>query len=222
MRASGLRVLSLVYGLACTVYCTPASATDLSPEEIADKIRSHTVVRGEFEQLREVPGLPGGLRSQGEFTFWREHGIYWATLQPVHRQITYRSDQTLAWPEEDGTPQTLNSRQDRQLRGLLMSVFSFDLQQLEQDFSSHWSIDGDHWGVTLTPRSHSTRRFLESVTLGGSDTLSSLRIASRNGEVLSTQFRQLSSPDRLSASDCTALFAYSASECEQLLHDHRP
>ena len=226
MRDLRLRVLSLACGLAgtftCSLTCVQSRATELdSPDDIADTLVSHAVVRGKFSQLRELPGLPDGLRSEGEFTFWREHGIHWATLHPVQRQVTYRSDRTLTW-SSGGALQTLNSPRDKLLRRLLMTVFSFDFEQLEEDFSSHWSIDGDYWGLTLTPRSGAAGRFLESITLGGGDTLSSLRVASHNGEVLSVQFRQVSSPDGLTNGECIAKFAYSPSECAQLLNDNRP
>ena len=99
-----------------------------TPDAVAGELIQFQLVRGKFTQVREVAGVAGGLRSQGDYIFWRDHGIYMGTLIPVQSAVTYRTDKTLQWSGENSQPQEVQSRADKQLRRILMSVFSISLR----------------------------------------------------------------------------------------------
>lgn len=205
-------------GLVCN-----AAANNKSSEAIARRLQEQNAVQGTFHQVREVEGIPGGLRSQGSYLFWRGHGIYWATERPIQRAITYRQDMTLLWSSGNESAQALDSRKDRHFRKILLNIFSFDLALLEQEFELQWRIDGtdetDSWQLELSPRKSSTRRFLSRATLWGEQAIEGLTLEQANGERLQIKFSEPIPLQTVDLSVCRQRFAYSPSQCQQLLNE---
>ncbi|MEM8659423.1 MAG: outer membrane lipoprotein carrier protein LolA [Pseudomonadota bacterium] len=184
---------------------------ELDPQTISQGLSTFTVMRGHFSQVRHLDGRDGGLRSSGQYVFWRDHGVYWHTEQPIERAVTYRSDVTLDW--RSGEPVATQRPGDESFRRILMGVFSFDLKQLEQEFELQWRIDDSDWILQLVPRQSGTRRFLSSLTLYGSTTVSGMELARSNGEVVVVRFSDTAAQTQLPLQDCLSLFAFSEQQC---------
>ncbi|MFK7978200.1 MAG: outer membrane lipoprotein carrier protein LolA [Halioglobus sp.] len=184
-----------------------------SAASVTARLANRNILHGLFEQTRELQGVSGGLTSTGEFYFWRGHGIYLSTLEPIVQATTYRSDTTLRWAPGEPKPQVLNGRRDRHFRDLLMSIFDFDTEQLERDFQQAWRFEDQEWELQLTPRSFASKRFLESITLRGSQHIDALTIVSKSGEKLRILFSSTQTLAALAPQICVERFAYSAEQC---------
>ena len=193
-----------------------------TPENIADKLGRFQVVRGHFIQVREIAGVDGGLRSQGEYIFWRDHGIYLGTQLPLESAVTYRTDKTLQWSGDDPQAQEVNSRVDKHLRRILMAVFSFDLAQLERDFEQQWQIDVGDWELLLTPKQNMTAHFLDKISLHGNQHIQRVSVYHASGEVMTLAFEESVAETHLDVTSCLTRFAYNEYECEQFLDAANP
>lgn len=204
------------------VTAASVSQEESTQESIASRLAQHVIMRGKFVQIREVEGIPQGLRSQGHYVFWRDHGIYWATQLPQQRAITYRNDKTLLWSNEHSEPQEVNSSADKHLRRILMTIFSFDTQQLNEQFDQQWEVESTGWTLLLVPKQSTTKRFLQEIALRGKTDIEGLSVVHTNGEILTIDFQDSQVQATMELESCTTYFAYSHSECEQMLHATQP
>lgn len=209
--------------LALMAFTTASFAQEEStPQSIARQLAQHIIIRGNFAQTREVEGIPRGLRSRGHYVFWRDHGIYWATQLPQQRAMTYRNDKTLQWSNDNSQPQEMNSTADKYLRRILMTVFSFDAQQLNEQFEQQWEVESARWNLLLVPKQSTTKRFLQEIALRGKTDIESLSLVRTNGETLTIDFQDSQPLESMNLESCTNYFAYSLTECERILHAAQP
>lgn len=201
-----------------------ASRPETDARTILDRLGSHAVVRGGFVQTRELENAAANLRSEGEFIFWRNQGVYWATQKPVHIAKIYRHDKTLVIEGEDGdgdsSPREVNGVRDRHFRETLLTIFSFDKARLAQRFEQEWQTQGQSWQLVLTPKNQSLKTHLSMVELWGSKGIQGLRIY--NDERLTVEFRDTHIGENLSIGDCTSNFAYSTDQCASLTNASPP
>lgn len=192
-----------------------------SAAAVTQRLASRQLMHGLFEQTRELRGVSGGLTSTGEFYFWRGHGIYLATLEPVLQATTYRSDVTLRWLPGQTQPKKLNGRQDRHFRELLIAIFDFDEEKLARDFKQAWTFGDSGWQLALEPRNFASKRFLESITLWGSQNIDRLSIVSQSGETLHIAFTATNALLQPPVQVCRERFLYSAQTCDMSV-EHGP
>lgn len=201
-----------------------ASGSETDARTILDRLGSHAVVRGDFVQTRELENTAANLRSEGEFIFWRNQGVYWATQQPVHIAKIYRHDKTLVIEDEDGdgasSPREVNGVRDRHFRETLLTIFSFDRERLAQRFEQEWQTQGQSWQLVLTPKNRSFKSYVSMIELWGARNIQGLRIY--NDERLTLEFRDTHTGENLSIVDCTTNFAYSTEQCASLTNESPP
>lgn len=185
--------------------------------QLAQALQAEPVVSGQFSQQRQLHGIEKPLVSSGRFVYWRDQGIYWQTDQPFPQAITYARDQTVRWAAP-GIPagERSDSRRDRQFRQMLLTLFSFDLQRLQQQFETRWHIDLPHWQLQLTPLDNIARRALSRASLSGGRFIEHLEIVSARGETLRIDFSDLHSEAAISHQRCVNQFGYSIDQCQQL------
>jgi outer membrane lipoprotein-sorting protein len=199
------------------ILCSAVYATN--PEgapgrEIAARLALHDIVQGQFEQWRGVEGLSKPLASTGRFFFWRERGIYWSTETPVKQALTYRNDKTLQWQPGAETPLELRSPGDAHFRRMLLAIFSFNLEQLANQFELRWLGQEASWQVDLLPRKRSVQRALRQVSLRGSEYVEQLVMTDVAGQVLRIDFSAVATPPAIGLLQCADLFAWSPGECK--------
>ena len=223
-RFRGLAALAGI--MACVVAPAIASAgattSKVDDATIVDRLGSHAVVRGSFIQTRELENAAASLRSEGRFIFWRDHGVHWATQQPVQIAKIYRHDKTLVIEDdgENAPPSEVRGVRERHFRETLLTVFSFDRDRLAQRFEQEWRVQGRNWRLFLTPKNRSLQSYLSMIELWGAGTIHGLRIYS--DEILTLEFRDTRTSDSLGIEDCVSSFAYSTEQCESLTDDSPP
>jgi outer membrane lipoprotein-sorting protein len=198
------------------------TAQENTAKRITAQLEARSKVQGHFIQTKTLEGMTNGLQSEGEFTFWRDHGIYWATQRPVKQAITYRSDKTLKWQAGESEPEEMHRRKDKEFRKILMAIFSFDTEQLALQFDQQWQTENDSWQLQLSPNSRTAGRFLDHIVLWGTAGIEGLRITNRNGESLTIEFSDEQQLEHIDKSVCISHFGYTAVQCDQFAIDAAP
>jgi outer membrane lipoprotein-sorting protein len=210
-----------IFWATFTPILTAKQGEDFSPSklkqqiaELSQSLRSNLIVKGQFTQQRFVKGLNQPLISEGEFIYWRDKGIYWQTDRPFPQATTYKADKTIVWTAPGvADDKKNNSRRDKQFRKILLSMFSFDIKQLQQRFDTEWNISNQQWQLQLTPKDKMTRRAIESAHLEGQQFLQKITINNRNGEQLIIQFLNMQAENSIPKNSCVSQFGFNIDEC---------
>jgi len=185
-------------------------------QDIPARLSLGNVIRGHFQQSKDHAGLPMPLLSEGEFIFWRGHGVHWATESPVQQTIVYRSDKTLQSSDDSTEVRELRGRNERAFRRILLDIFSFDEAQLRRQFKLKWTVDEQRWQLRLRPKTWTLKRALQEVNLSGGEFVDSLRIVDAQGLALEMHFSTQQRSDlSLDIQNCETTFFYSAEQCQQ-------
>jgi len=163
----------------------------------------HQVIKGRFEQLRHLTGIPRPIRSSGRFIYWRDHGLYWETQKPIAQASTFTADAIIHWQATSRSPQVEQNSSpiQQQVSRILLAVFGGDIQSLESLFDSHGQSESKaeikQWTVELIPTMDAVKQVVEKISLSGEDYIQRLSLNASNGDSTQIQFstiRVLSHP----------------------------
>jgi hypothetical protein len=197
---------------------TLSKANDRQIAELTNRLGRPNVVVGEFEQRRSVAHLNKPLLSSGKFIYWKTQGLYWQTDKPHQQAQTFGKDRNISWSApgiEDPKP-TKRNRQKHFSR-ILLALFSFDTQQLDDQFDSQWYVSGDHWRLELKPRKKLTRHVIDSASMSGSTHIERLDIFTAKDEQLSIDYLNSVEKQNLSQQQCITLFGLNADNCTRVI-----
>lgn len=203
-------ILTFVITLAmlCSTAILPqrvyADDTAVASEQISRQMRQYQVVKGRFEQWRNLTGIPRPIRSSGRFIYWRKHGLYWETQKPISQASTFTSDAIIHWQSDTATRQADRSSSpvQKHISRILLAVFGGDLQALEKLFDSRWSSAAEHWIVDLTPTATTVKQVIQKITLSGGDYINSLSLDASNGDTTQIHFTHISAFAHPATDDC--------------------
>ena len=183
-----------------------------------EQMQQHPLVSGQFVQTRQLQGLPRPIISSGNFIFWRQHGLYWETLQPFYQATTFTRDEVITWlaPEGPAQPAVSKDPVQKYVNRILLSVFGADMGMIDKLFSSQWQSDGDNWSVALTPANATVEKAIAHAHLSGAQYLQQLRVTSSSGDVSTMVFDQVQAQAQLAAAQCARFSRNGAIRCPQL------
>lgn len=198
-------------------WASPWSLAEPAPAQVVQGMQQHPLIAGQFVQTRQLQGLPRPITSSGNFIFWRQHGLYWETLQPFYQATTFTADEVITWLAPEGPAQQAPSRDPVQkyVNRILLSVFGADMSMIDKLFSSQWQTDGDNWSVALTPANAAVEKAIAHAHLSGAQYLQQLQVTSRSGDVSTMVFDQVQAPTQLAAAQCARFSRDGAIECPQ-------
>jgi hypothetical protein len=190
-------LLTLLIGLA-------AQAQDLA-QAVRQQLAQPPVLRGEFEQSKQVQGFAKPLVSRGSFLVARERGVLWATKTPFASQLRLTRDEILATQGNGAVAFRLDASKEpavRVINGLMFSLLNGDLGGLEQHFKIEGTADAKGWSLQLTPRNGAIAKLMNRIDLAGDKHVRSIRIEEANGDKTTIRFSaQASEPATLSAEE---------------------
>src|SRR5690606_9194420 len=85
-------------------------------------------IQGTFQQTRHISVLAVPLNASGEFSYQREQGVVWRTLEPVRNTLRVDRDDNVTQEDASGTVQQVPASDF--IGGLFKSLFSGDFSQL--------------------------------------------------------------------------------------------
>ena len=161
-----------------------AAAGDLIAD-ITRKLAQPAVLRGAFEQSKEIAGFSKPLRSSGAFLVSREKGVLWDTRQPFASKLRLTRGEIVATQNGAVSFQLSAAKEPtvRTINELMFALLGGNLKALDGYFRIDGKQSGRAWHLTLTPRQSALARVMQKVELSGDQYVRSIRMDEANGDV---------------------------------------
>ncbi len=177
-----LRALTLALTLfwvvnvhAADPFAHPATAEALLGSTLARPaaaLSKAQVLKGRFTHRKHLRELPQPLLANGEFTFARELGVYWHTLQPFDSVVVLTAE-GITQRDEGAETMRLSAKEQpavRVIADVFLALFTLDVTRLNASFDLYGMSQGERWIVGLRPRSAAmASAFKEATITGGKD-----------------------------------------------------
>ena len=171
------------------------------------------VLEGKFTHRKQLRELPRPLLASGEFTFARELGVYWHTLQPFDSVVLLTRTGIL---ERTGDAQVLRLSADEQpavrmVAEIFLALFTLDMTSLERNFelsSSLSSASGDErWTIGLKPRASVVANLFVHATVAGGAEVQQVVLTDTHGDQTIIDLAGIEYSDAPPSAATRALFA---------------
>ena len=190
-------ILSASLASVCLAMAAPAADTDVPDitfAEVASRLAAPAVLRGRFEQTREVEILSKPLKSSGHFIL-SGIGLYWHQETPL-ASVMIADAERLLQSVGDGPLQSIDVEKNPVVLTFsqsFLSIFKGDEAELRQHFEVAFEpgAQPDHWKIALTPISYPMSEAIESIVLNGKEYIDQLKVTSRSSELTIISFSDL-------------------------------
>jgi len=176
----------------CGLDAVPARAADLLGA-VSARLADAPVIRGRFEQRRQLAGFASPLVSRGDFLLARELGLVWTTREPVASRLLVTPAQIVMRGADGQVQQRLQADAQPAMRVVSESVIAVlrgDLAALSARFAVAGKLAGkDGWTLTLTPTDAGMRRAFARIELAGDRFVRNVRLEEVSGDT--TQIRMI-------------------------------
>ncbi len=164
----------------------PAWADEAAWQAIAGRIGQAPLLRGEFEQDKQVAGFRNALRSRGDFVLARGHGVIWNTRAPFPLQVVVTSERILSRQPDGRVKIELDGSRQPALaavNAMLLALVSGDVQALSVHFDANAVLEpGVAWRMRLVPRSASLSKVFVEIKMSGDQHVREVEIAETGGD----------------------------------------
>jgi hypothetical protein len=201
------RLPALMLGLSLSLSFDSAAAQPAGDLALVQqRVAQVPVLRGAFQQQKQVAGFSKPLRSEGTFLLSREHGVLWSTLKPFPSEVVLTRDRILSRQRDGSTRVEMDGRQQPALRAvneMMFALMSGDVAALAPRFSSTVeALPEQGWRLTLTPRPGPLARSFKRLRLQGDRHVRQVEIDEANGDRTVLDFTGISeSPATLTAAE---------------------
>jgi len=159
-----------------------AEVTDLT--SLQKQLAEHTIVRGEFTQLRHIEMFEQPLSSQGHFTLSKQQGLLWQQDVPFPVNLVLTEDklrQTFSGQE----PQVITAKDNPMafyFSHVFLAVFHGDTEALKEQFDIDFEAKSGKWVIELTPRQSPLNAVFQTITLIGNENIDGLTLQEIRGD----------------------------------------
>lgn len=186
------------FGLLLVFWCIASCAFGAAAKD-GDGVRARlarpAVLRGEFQQEKQLHGFRNPLKSSGDFLLLRERGIAWNTRAPFASSTRLTRKKLLA-TLPDGSTQVLidagASPGMAAVNALLMALVAGDLDALSTRFAMKETLRADGgWSLALTPRDAALKQVFTDIVLDGDRYVRGVQISEPGGDTTRIRFANL-------------------------------
>ncbi|WP_455288756.1 outer membrane lipoprotein carrier protein LolA [Cupriavidus necator] len=196
-------LLAALAALAC-LPALPVQAAD-TLGAIAARLADAPVIRGRFEQQRQLAGFTNPLVSRGDFVLARERGLAWATREPIVSSLLVSPTQLVVRGADGQVQQRLAADEQPAMRVVgesMIAVLRGDLSALSKRFALEAKLAGkDGWALTLTPTDSGIRRAFARIELSGDRFVRSIRLEEAGGDATQIRLLEPVAAPKLSAAE---------------------
>lgn len=192
--------------LLCLALCAwlPAAAAELT-QAVQARLIQAPVLRGEFEQSKQLAGFKNALISRGDFLLSRTHGMLWDTRVPFASRLVL-TPQRLVSRSADGAvlAQLDGSREPAvgAVNEVVLALLAGDLPVLAARFEVEGTLLGsDGWRLNLRPREAGLAQLFSHIELEGDSFVRRVRLDEAAGDVTEIRFSGLSAAQALTSDD---------------------
>jgi hypothetical protein len=186
----------------------PLRAAPATLADVRARLTLAPVVRGHFEQRKEVRGFRKPLVSTGEFVLAQRRGLLWQTREPFVATLVITRDGILQRDAEGRAGKRIDTRKEPGLRvvnELLLALLAADFDRLAQSFRGDAELrDGGAWRMRLVPADEQLQRWVERVELDGDEHLRALRLVESSGDTTAIRFSRHSTAADLDAAEAAS------------------
>jgi hypothetical protein len=180
----------------------PAWSQDQAPAGQGDgagvraRLAQPEVLRGRFEQRKQLQGFRNPLVSRGDFLLVRDRGVAWDTTEPF-ASSTLLTRERLLTRLPDGSQRIVldaaASPGTAAVNSLLMALIAGDLDALAPQFRIEEALLADGaWALTLHARDAGLKRVFARIVLRGDRHVREADIEESGGDRTALRFLELS------------------------------
>ena len=180
------------------IFSTTSFAQDLLGE-IRQSVVNTPAIKGDFHQTRTLVGVNKKHSSEGYFLVDKSKGILWVTEKPFPQTIKITQTE-LQIQNNSQVVMRLNADSQpaiKYINELLLSIFSGNMQLIEQMFDINGQSTKQGWSLRLTPK-RSGPSILKTVDLKGKTVVDSVTFETSTGDLTQINFSKVKPLDTLS------------------------
>jgi hypothetical protein len=152
----------------------------------AARLGESRVLEGKFRQSRHLREIPKPLVALGDFSFVRDLGIRWHTLQPFDSVVVLTAA-GLAQSDDGGAVQRISADEQPAIRlitKIFTALFTLDTPSLARDFDLYTSADATatRWVIGLRPRAKAVAGVFREATIAGGDDVEQVVLTDAQGD----------------------------------------
>ncbi|HEX5754909.1 MAG TPA: outer membrane lipoprotein carrier protein LolA [Arenimonas sp.] len=200
----------LISLLVCLGMWASAACAAETVDGVRQRLVDAPVLRGQFEQVRQLQGFRNPLRSRGVFLLARDHGMLWDTREPFASRMVLTRARLLTRLPDGSTRVLLDGTRTpalSALNALLLALLAGDLEALTQQFEAEQTLNADgSWTLRLQPREVDMRKAIARVELAGDRYVRQITISEPGGDSTHIRFLELSEVPATLSSDEVAQF----------------
>lgn len=188
-----LRAAFLLLVLSCAALFAPAAMAQA--DGVRARLARPALLRGGFEQEKQLQGFRNPLKSSGDFLLLRERGIAWNTRQPFASSTRLTRRKLLATMPDGSTRVLIDAGASpgmAAVNALLMALVAGDLDALATRFVLKETLRGDGgWSLALQPRDAALKQAFISIVLDGDRYVRGVEIVEPGGDRTRIRFDNL-------------------------------
>ncbi len=154
------------------------------------------VLRGKFEQRKQLKGFRNPLVSRGDFLLLRERGVAWDTTEPFASSTLLTRERLLTRLPDGSRRVVLDAASSpgmAAVNSLLMALVAGDLDALAPQFDTEETLAADgSWNLVLNPREAGLKRVFARIVLRGDRHVREVEIEEAGGDHTLLRFLELS------------------------------
>ncbi|MGF1755271.1 outer membrane lipoprotein carrier protein LolA [Vibrio makurazakiensis] len=161
--------------------------------DVQQALASHSLVRGEFTQTRNMEMFSQPLTSKGRFLLDKENGLLWDQTAPFPVKLVLTKDK-LSQKFADQTPQIITAKENPMafyFSHIFLSVFHGDTEQLKQQFDLIFSPSQDthnQWELKLSPKAAPLSSVFNNIILVGNSDIEKITLEEVRGDSTVIEF----------------------------------
>ena len=170
-----------------------------SLEKAIQRMSRYPVLRGRFEQTKEIGRLDRTIRSAGRFVISRDHGLVFDTETPFPSTTIIGEDFFLQ--QRDSGERSVIDAEDNpvflQFSDTMRATFSGDVETLFERFEVFFREIDDRAYIGLIPRDQTVRSVISSMEIVGTDVIHEFVTTEPTGDSVRYIFSKTDSSDEL-------------------------
>lgn len=194
---------------ASMLVLTSLSSHAITLEQLQKNLSSELLVRGDFEQQREMAMFEQPLISSGQFLLSAKKGLWWHQTTPMPVSLVLTQDKLSQ--QFDNQPAQILTASDNPMvfyfSHVFLSMFKGDTSQLTEQFELSLKTLKDskthnQWQLVLTPKTAPLNKVFSKILIEGSQFINKLELAEIRGDkTLITFSQQKTTPTALTSEE---------------------
>jgi len=188
-----------------SVSAPAGEAATAGAEGVRARLARPAVLRGHFEQEKQLQGFRNPLRSRGDFLLLRERGVAWDTTAPFASSTVLGRDRLVSTLPDGSRRVLIDASASPALaavNSLLLALVAGDVEALAPQFAMSETLRADGgWTLRLQPRDAALQRVFAGIELDGDTYVREVRIAETGGDRSTIRFLDLAETPAASADE---------------------